>query len=169
MGRKGRKGRKGTASGGYGMSMKGMDRETRIAMLVHHHKHPRHRGPLADAEVVVKGGNPDCGDLITIWARANGERLEAVTFEGEGCTLSQAAASLLAERVNHEHPTLTDLLAEPENRIMDEIGRDISDHRPRCATLALGTLQTAAKKLAMNRQLAAAGKTEADIRALRGE
>jgi hypothetical protein len=50
---------------------------------------------------------------------------------------------------------------------MDLVGRDVADARPRCATLALGTLKAAVKAVEMNRKLKAAGKTDAEIAELR--
>ena len=148
-----------------------MDRETRIAWLVDHHQHPRHRGPLPDADVRMPSGNPGCGDVLTAYLKAAPaeDRVAALTFEGEGCTLSQAAASILAERVNRDHPTLEQVAAFTYEEMMDLLGRDIVSSRPRCATLALGTLKAAVRRLTMDRQLKAAGRSDADIRRLRGE
>ena len=148
-----------------------MDRETRIAWLVDHFQHPRHRGALADADVRMPGGNPGCGDLLTAYVRAarDEDRVEALTFEGEGCTLSQAAASILAERVNKQHPTFEEVMNLTYEEMMELLGRDLVSSRPRCATLALGTLKAAVRRLSMDRRLRAAGRSAADIRALRGE
>ena len=148
-----------------------MDRETRIAWLVDHQQHPRHRGKLEGADVRMPGGNPGCGDVLTAWLKASpdADRVEALTFEGEGCTLSQAAASILAERVNRDRPTFEQVAELTYEEMMDLLGRDLVNSRPRCATLALGTLKAAVRRLSMDRQLRAAGKTDAEIRALRGE
>ena len=146
-----------------------MDRETRVAWLVDHQRRPRHQGPMADADVSVEGGNPDCGDLVTMYLRVEPEsdRVAAVSFEGTGCTLSQAAASILAVQVNRRRPTLEEITQMSYEQVLDELGRDITVHRPRCATLALGTLKAAVAKLARNRRLKAAGRTDEEIRALR--
>ncbi|MBI2615392.1 MAG: iron-sulfur cluster assembly scaffold protein [Gemmatimonadetes bacterium] len=146
-----------------------MDRETRIAWLVDHARRPRHRGKLPDADAQVPGGNPGCGDVITMYVQGqNGEdRLAAVGFEGEGCILSQAAASILAERVNRQRPTFEEVLAMSYEDMLDLLGRDVADARPRCATLALGTLKAAVKTVEMNRKLLLAGHTVADIQELR--
>ncbi len=148
-----------------------MDRETRVAWLVDHYQHPRHRGAMADADVRMPGGNPGCGDVLTAYVKAEPgeERVAALTFEGEGCTLSQAAASVLAERVNRQHPTFDEVAALTYEEMMELLGRDLVSSRPRCATLALGTLKAAVRRLVMDRQLRAAGRSEAEIRALRGE
>ncbi len=146
-----------------------MDRETRIAWLVDHHRRPRHRGALPDADAQVPGGNPGCGDIITMYLRADPDedRVAAVSFEGSGCTLSQAAASILAERTNRERPTFAEVLAFSYEEMLDLLGRDVAATRPACASLALGTLKAAVKTVEMNRKLRAAGHSDADIAALR--
>ena len=146
-----------------------MDRETRIAWLVDHAQRPRFRGSLRDADARVPGGNPGCGDIITLYLKANeGEdRVAAVTFEGVGCTLSQAAASILAERTNRLTPTFAEVLDFSYEEMLDLLGRDIASSRPQCATLALGTLKGAVKTVEMNRKLRAAGHTDEEIAELR--
>ena len=146
-----------------------MDRETRIAWLVDHAKRPRHQGSLPDADISVPGGNPGCGDLVTLYLKASPaeERVAAVSFEGTGCTLSQAAASILAERTNRRHPTFAEVLDFSYEEMMDLVGRDVADARPRCATLALGTLKAAVKAVEMNRRLKAAGHSDAQVAELR--
>jgi len=146
-----------------------VDRETRIAWLVDHYHRPRHRGALPDADARVPGGNPGCGDIITMYLKAEpgADRVAAVGFEGVGCTLSQAAASILAERVNRDHPSFEEILSLPPEQTIDLLGRDIAEARPGCALLALGTLKAAVKTVEMNRKLRAAGHTDEQIRELR--
>ena len=102
-----------------------MDREARIAWLVDHYRRPLHRGPLPDADARVPGGNPGCGDVITLYLKAalGEDRVAAVRFEGMGCTLSQAAASILAERTNRWKPTFEEVLAFSYENMMDLLGR----------------------------------------------
>lgn len=143
------------------------DRETRIAVLVDHFQRPRHKGTLESAEASVPGGNPGCGDLVTMHLKADAEgRVEAVRFEGEGCTISQAAASILADRVNKTHPTLDEVVEFPYETMIDMLGREIVGFRERCATLALGTLKMAARQIQTRRRLRAAGRTDEEIRQL---
>jgi nitrogen fixation NifU-like protein len=139
-----------------------MDRETRLAWLIDHFQRPRHKGAMADAEAQVPGGNPGCGDVITMYVKDG-----AVTWEGAGCTLSQAAASILVEKVNREHISLDEILALTPEAWMDVLGREIAESRPGCALLALGTLKGAAKTVEMNRKLKAAGYSDERIRELR--
>jgi nitrogen fixation protein NifU and related proteins len=151
-----------------------MDRETRIAWLVDHYHRPRHKGALADADARVPGGNPGCGDIVTAYVKAGlgaGDRgtgrIASLTWEGTGCTLSQAAASILAERVNRDHPSFEEILSIAPETMMDLLGRDIAEARPGCALLALGTLKAAVKTVEMNRKLREAGHTDEQIRELR--
>jgi len=146
-----------------------MDRETRLAWLVDHYRRPRHRGALPNADARVPGGNPGCGDVVTLYLKAEpgADRVAAISFEGVGCTLSQAAASILAERVNRDRPSFEEVLSYPPEAMIDLLGRDIAEARPGCALLALGTLKGAVKTVEMNRKLRAAGHTEEQIRELR--
>lgn len=143
-----------------------MDRQMRVAMLVDHQKNPRHKGTLPDADVSMPGGNPGCGDVVTIHLRADPEdaRLAELAFEGHGCTISQAASSILAQRMNKEKPTFQEILDSSYEEMIDLLGRDVVGSRPRCATLALGTLKAAVKRLEMDRKLRAAGRTDEEIR-----
>lgn len=135
-----------------------MDRQARIDWLVDHYNAPRHKGRLEDAEVSMPGGNPGCGDVVTMHVRADrdGARITGLAFEGEGCTISQAAASILTDRVLREGMTLDDVRAMTYEDMMQVLGEEIVSTRPRCATLALGTLKAAVKRLQWNRRLAGA-------------
>lgn len=146
-----------------------MDRQMRIDMLVDHFKRPRHRGSLEGADVSMPGGNPGCGDVITIHVRADPaeDRIETVRFEGEGCTISQAAASILATKVNRGHLTFQEVEALSYEEMVSLLGEDIVGSRPRCATLALGTLKAAVKRVEMDRRLRAAGHGDEDIARMR--
>ncbi|HEY0071984.1 MAG TPA: iron-sulfur cluster assembly scaffold protein, partial [Chloroflexia bacterium] len=68
-------------------------------------------------------------------------KIETIRFEGEGCTISQAAAELVSERM--EGASLEDIEDLQQDIIIDELGREVVMSRPKCATLALGTLKQA--------------------------
>jgi nitrogen fixation NifU-like protein len=128
-----------------------VDRQEAIEFLLDHYQHPRNRGPMEEADVTMPGGNPGCGDIVTIYLKvdASGERVEQVTFEGEGCTISQAAASILTEMVDGKALSAIDEM--DFNDMIDHLGRDVVNTRPRCATLALGTLKAAITKYRSDR------------------
>lgn len=97
---------------------------------------------MENASVQLGGGNPGCGDLITMYLRVgDGERIEAVSFEGAGCTISQAGGSMMAEIV--EGMTLDEVKALGKETMEEEMGVEVVRSRVRCATLALGTVQAA--------------------------
>ena len=122
-----------------------MDRQEAIEFLLDHYQHPRNHGTLADADVEMPGGNPGCGDVVTIYLKvSDDDRIDRVTFEGSGCTISQAAASILTEMVDGR--PLADVDEMDFNDMIDELGREVVNTRPRCATLALGTLKAAITK-----------------------
>jgi len=135
-----------------------MDRQEQIEYILDHFQSPRNRGPLDPADVIMPGGNPGCGDIVTIYLRVDPEtdRIAAVSFEGEGCTISQAAASILVEKM--QDASLNDVDVLDYNDMIDELGREVVSNRPRCATLALGTLKAAVKKYRID-QRKAQGKT----------
>jgi len=119
-------------------------RQQSIDFILDHYEHPRHHGPLADADVVISGGNPGCGDVVTLYLKLDAEeRVSAVGFEGEGCTISQAAASLLTDKlIGRPLTTLTDFDPEP---LIDEMGREVVSTRLKCATLAVNLARGAEK------------------------
>ncbi len=129
-----------------------MDRQEQIDFILDHFQQPRNRGQLDPADVTMPGGNPGCGDVVTIYLNVDREadRIAQVRFEGEGCTISQAAASILLEDMEGQPLSAVDALDYHE--MMDRLGREIVSTRPRCATLALGTLKAAVKKYRIDRR-----------------
>lgn len=117
-----------------------MDRQEAIEFLMDHYENPRNYGPLENADVNLTGGNPGCADIITMHARfdKNG-KLEAVTWEGEGCTISSAAASYVTEIT--QGMTAEEVEKMSFEDLMEQLGRELVMTRPTCATLALGTLK----------------------------
>ena len=68
-------------------------------VIVDHNRNPRNFGKLQPADAHADGHNPLCGDRLTMYANLNGEQLTDVKFEGTGCAISVASASLLTEAV----------------------------------------------------------------------
>ncbi len=125
-----------------------MDRQEQIENLLDHYEHPRHRHADEGADVTMPGGNPGCGDVVTLYLRVgeDGTTVSDVAFEGEGCTISQAAASILMEMAHDEHWTVDEIDTVDYTTMIDILGKEAVQMRPRCATLALGTLKAAVKK-----------------------
>ncbi len=129
-----------------------MDRQEQIEFILDHFQNPRHAGTLDPADVTMPGGNPGCGDVVTIYLNVDRatDRIADVRFEGEGCTISQAAASILLEEMAGQPLNVVEAL--DYNEMIDQLGRDVVSTRPRCATLALGTLKAAVKKYRLDRR-----------------
>jgi nitrogen fixation NifU-like protein len=131
-----------------------MDRQSQIEILLDHFNNPRNRQKVEGADVTMPGGNPGCGDVVTIFLTVEGQddqrRVGEVNFVGSGCTISQAAASILMEMVNQDKPGLDQVLEMDYENMVDVLGRETVSSRPRCATLALGTLKAAVKRYQRN-------------------
>ena len=104
------------------------------ARILDHAKNSRNRGNLTHADVTTSGSNPSCGDALLLHLRFEGERIAEAAFEGEGCAISQASASLLTEKVvgmtKHDAQALT------EADVYALLGIEVSVGRQKCALLA---------------------------------
>jgi len=66
-------------------------------VIVDHNRRPRNFGPLASANHVAEGHNPLCGDRLTLYVDVEGDKVADLSFEGNGCAISVASASLMTE------------------------------------------------------------------------
>jgi nitrogen fixation NifU-like protein len=66
-------------------------------VILEHAREPRHRGRLVAPTLIHQGANPVCGDRVELSLRIDGDRVVEVGFDGQGCAISQAAASLLTD------------------------------------------------------------------------
>jgi nitrogen fixation NifU-like protein len=138
-----------------------LDRQLQIQILLDHYQRPRHRGALKDADVQMPGGNPGCGDVVTVHLKGaeDQEHIGDVSYEGEGCTISMAASSMLLEDVHRGNLTMDQVLEMDYNEMIEKLGRQIVASRPKCATLGLGTLKAAIRRYQQDRHLERAGVT----------
>jgi nitrogen fixation NifU-like protein len=138
-----------------------MDRQEQIEFILDHYENPRNRRPMEAPDIVMKGGNPGCGDIVTLYVRLDGdERIAGLTFEGEGCTISQAAASMLTEMAVGK--TLAEVEAMQASDFVEELGPEIVTNRLRCATLAVNTLKAAEKKYRAGQRVRSAAEAEVE-------
>lgn len=68
-------------------------------VILDHYRAPRNFGPLEPVSSCAEGYNPLCGDKVKVYLRTDGGRIEGLTFEGVGCAISTASASLMTEAV----------------------------------------------------------------------
>ncbi|MXR51475.1 FeS assembly protein SufA [Halovenus sp. WSH3] len=104
--------------------------------ILDHYKNPRNYGEIEEPTFTHVGENPMCGDTIEMDVVLDDDEstIEGVAFRGDGCAISQAAASMLSEELQGME---TDVLEEMDrDDIIDMLGVDISPMRVKCAVLA---------------------------------
>jgi nitrogen fixation protein NifU and related proteins len=74
-------------------------RELYTQVIMDHYKRPRNRGEIESADLERHLTNPLCGDEVTVYASFEGDRVAEVRFTGRGCSISQASASMMTERL----------------------------------------------------------------------
>jgi len=110
--------------------------------IMDHYESPSHRGTLEHPTFEIRDLNPLCGDEVRIQARLDDEsRLVAVRFEGKGCVISLAAASMLMEEV--EGKTLDEVKKMGRQAMLDLLGVPLTMMRVKCAMLPLRALEKA--------------------------
>ena len=68
-------------------------------VILDHYKNPRNKRPMPEAALTCSRNNPLCGDEISVFARVDDSHISEITFQGQGCSISQASASMLTEAV----------------------------------------------------------------------
>lgn len=121
-----------------------MDRTEVLEIILDHYHNPRNYGEMDDADVSLQGGNPGCGDIITLFLKFEAGKLVAVTYTGTGCTISQAAASMLTEVV--QGYSSEEIEALDYSLIVGMLSDELVKTRPKCSTLALDTLKVATRQ-----------------------
>lgn len=130
-------------------------------VILDHNKRPRNFGRIEAADSHAEGHNPLCGDRLTVWLRLKDGRIEDVRFEGKGCAISTASASLMTEAVKGKdratvqslygriHSLLTRREAEPDaslGKLAALSGVREFPARVKCASLCWHTLNAALER-----------------------
>ncbi len=111
--------------------------------ILFHYKHPEHYGTLENPTVSVMEYNPLCGDRIQLDIKAEDGKIIDIGFSGSGCAISQAASSMLTEKILGK--TWQEIQEMTNEKVFEMLGVPISPARVKCALLAL----VAAKKAAI--------------------
>ncbi len=112
-------------------------------MIIDHGQNPRNRGVLQPADIDYEDDNPLCGDRLRLTVQLDETgRVKAVGWDGEGCVISQASASMLGEEMIGK--TLEELRAIDKQYLLDMLGIPLTPVRLKCALLALKVLKAGA-------------------------
>jgi nitrogen fixation NifU-like protein len=109
--------------------------------ILDHYRHPRNYGDLPGANAHAKDANNLCGDVIEMQVRVNANMINDVRFRGEGCAISIATASMLAEFSKGK--TVQEVKKLGKDDLIKLLGADPGPARIECALLALGVLKAA--------------------------
>jgi nitrogen fixation NifU-like protein len=113
--------------------------------ILDHYENPSHRGTLEHPTFEIRDFNPLCGDEVRIQALLNDEGcLAAVRFEGKGCVISLAAASMLMEEVQGK--TLDEVKKMERQDMLALLGVPLTTMRVKCAMLPLRALGKAIRR-----------------------
>jgi nitrogen fixation NifU-like protein len=113
--------------------------------ILDHFKHPRHKGPVANASHSARLTNPTCGDELTLQLQVEDGRIAQIGFEGQGCAISQAAASMLSEELADKPVAAARDLSDQD--MFKMIGVELTPARQKCGLLAVSALRKALKDL----------------------
>ena len=109
-------------------------------IILDHYRNPRNKGKLQHADVSTHDSNPLCGDEIDIHLKVEEGKIKDIKFEGRGCAISQASASMLTEMVMDKPLTAVKDLAKDD--ILENIGLlNLGPARIKCALLSLKVLK----------------------------
>lgn len=127
-------------------------------VILDHNRRPRNFHPMADASHTAEGFNPLCGDRLTLYLKLAGETIAEVSFEGSGCAISKASASLMTDalkgRTIGEARAIFDrfhrMVTTPSDQPVEDLGKlsvlaGVREFpmRVKCASLAWHTLKAA--------------------------
>ena len=127
-------------------------------VILDHSRHPHNFRAMAGATRKAEGYNPLCGDQVTVYLKLNGEKIEDVSFEGQGCAISKSSASVMTDLVKGKSKTEAAAMFEkfrqmitgdvkvekdPEDKLTIFSGVSEFPTRVKCAVLGWHTLRSA--------------------------
>ncbi len=106
--------------------------------ILEHYRNPRNYGKLEHPDVHAEDSNPLCGDQLGMDLLVEDDLVKEVRFQGRGCAISQAAASMLSEMI--EGKSVEEVRALGKDDVLEALGVPISPARTKCAFLSLRVL-----------------------------
>lgn len=113
-------------------------------VLMDHYRHPRNRGRIANSDFSSASHNPSCGDSVQFEGLIHDGVVTELAFEGKGCVISQAMASMLTQKVLGK--AVNEILALDKEYVMSILGMELGPTRLKCALLPLEALQQGLSK-----------------------
>jgi nitrogen fixation protein NifU and related proteins len=109
--------------------------------ILDHYKNPRNAGHLEHPTAQADGVNPLCGDELHVELLVNDGIVEDVRYEGRGCAISQAAASMLSDQIKGR--PVSEVQGLGKDDVLEELGIPLTPIRLKCALLSVGVLKVA--------------------------
>ncbi|HVC57977.1 MAG TPA: SUF system NifU family Fe-S cluster assembly protein [Candidatus Acidoferrales bacterium] len=110
--------------------------------IISHYEHPHNKGKMENASVSLHRDNPTCGDEMTIYLNVGADgKVTDVKFEGTGCAISMASASMMTDFVKGK--SLADVEKLGVKELIELLGIDPGPARLKCATLSLRAVKEA--------------------------
>jgi nitrogen fixation NifU-like protein len=136
------------------------------SIILDHNRAPRNYRPMPEADRMAEGYNPLCGDHLKVWVRLDGDRISDVAFQGSGCAISKASASLMTTVVKGKTREEATRIFESFHRMVTGQGGPADDlpaklavfagvrefpARVKCASLSWHALKAALEQTGENR------------------
>ena len=109
--------------------------------ILEHYRSPHNKGKMKDPDAEAIGANPFCGDSILVHLKLRGNVVEDIKFDGVGCAISVASASMVTDKL--KGMKIAGIMKLGDGDIVKMIGMDPGAARIRCARLALETVKKA--------------------------
>jgi nitrogen fixation NifU-like protein len=130
-------------------------------IILDHYRNPRNKGKIDNPDVVIHDSNPLCGDQIDIYLKVVQGQIKDIKFDGKGCAISQASASMLTEMVMDKPLTTAKDISKDE--VLENIGlTNLGPTRIKCALLSLKVLKMGMVKYYSDKEPTTAEKMEKD-------
>ena len=89
-------------------------------VILDHSRHPHNYGAMADATRKAEGYNPLCGDQLTLYLKLDGDQIQDIRFEGNGCAISKSSASVMTDLVKGKSKTEAAALFEKFRQLVTD-------------------------------------------------
>lgn len=108
-------------------------------IILEHYKNPKNKGKMLVPDITIQDENPLCGDKLEIHLKIKENKLQDISFEGKGCALSIATASILTDEIKGKN--LEDIKKLTREDIYAMLGIDVNPGRNKCVMLSLTTIK----------------------------